>query len=378
MTTTDWAYSPATEALDEVSREAALEAPGFGLHYTDHMVTIRWSAADGWHDPQVEPFGPLQLHPATAVLHYAQEIFEGLKAHRGRDGTITLFRLGDHAARLNSSARRMAMPELPPELFEQACRELVSHDQGWVGLTPGSCVYLRPFMVAMTEGLGAGRPGDSFLFSVIASPATPTGGRLRTPISVWASQTMARSVRGGTGAAKTGANYAMGLLGQAEARKEGCDQVLWLDAIEHTWVEELGAMNVFLVRGTGEDATIVTPPLSDTLLPGITRDSVLTIARRLGLGVEETPISIGEWQRGVLVGEITEAFATGSAGGLTPIGLVRTADAEWQISPDGQRPVGGRLAAALDVAQTDPDDAYGWLSPVPVGDADGPTIERTP
>jgi len=367
---------PAPNPLSDEARAQALLDPGFGQHYTDHMATSRWSAAAGWHAARVEPLATLALHPATSVLHYAQEIFEGLKVYRGEDGSISFFRLGDHAARFNSSARRMAMPELPAELFRSACEELIRCDSDWVARDAGSSVYLRPFMVSTTEGLGAGRPSDSFLFAVIASPSASTGG-MRDPISVWVSQNFVRSVRGGTGSAKTGANYAMGMLGQSEARRHGCDQVLWLDALERTWIEELGAMNVFLVRGAGRGATIVTPPLSDTLLPGITRDSVLHLAADLGLRGQEAPISIGEWEQGSADGRFTEAFATGSAGGLTPISRVKTSTAEWCAGIDGLHPVGAALAAALNEVQIGVRDPHRWLSPLSPRDRTEPAFERT-
>ena len=309
---------PNTEALPVAEREAILAEPGFGKHFTDHMVDICWSERGGWHRPRVQPYGPIALDPAAAVLHYAQEIFEGLKAYRHADGSIWSFRPEANAARMQRSARRLALPELPTEYFVESLRQLIALDADWVPSAPETSLYLRPFMFAKEAFLGV-RPAAKVNYYVIASPAGAyfTGGV--SPVSIWLSTTYSRAGKGGTGAAKTGGNYAASLVAQAEASAQGCQQVLFLDSVEGKYIEELGGMNVVLVY---KDGTVVTPE-SDSILEGITRDSILQLAEDRGHTVERRRVTIDEWRDGVTSGDITEVFACGTAAVVTPIGILK-------------------------------------------------------
>ncbi|PRY69113.1 branched-chain amino acid aminotransferase [Glaciihabitans tibetensis] len=302
-------------------REAVLANPGFGNHFTDHMVDICWSEHGGWHRPRVQPYGPIPMDPAAAVLHYAQEIFEGLKAYRHADGSIWSFRPEANAARMQRSARRLALPELPTEYFLESLKQIIAVDADWVPSGGETSLYLRPFMFAKEAFLGV-RPAAKVAYYVIASPAGAYFSGGVTPVSIWLSETHSRAGVGGTGAAKTGGNYASSLIAQAEAYENGCDQVLFLDSVEHKYVEELGGMNVVLVYKNG---TIVTPK-SDSILEGVTRESLLQLAADRGLTVEHRPVTMDEWREGVESGEITEMFACGTAAIVTPIAQVKGAN----------------------------------------------------
>jgi branched-chain amino acid aminotransferase len=349
-------------------RAGLLENPRFGQVFTDHMVTIAYEDGRGWVSPRVGPLAPLSLHPATAALHYAQEVFEGLKAHRHADGSIATFRAEAHAARFNRSLRRMAMPELPEEVFLEAIRALVTVDAEWVPAQEGASLYLRPFMFATTPTLGAGHPSSSYLFTVIASPSGGYFGERRRPLRVWVSNRYVRAAAGGTGAAKTGGNYAGALLGLREAEQQGCDQAVWLDAAERRWVEEAGAMNLFFVYGARDDARLVTPPLTGTFLPGITRDSVLSLAPRLGIEAVEQPVSVTDWERDGRSGEMTETFACGTASVLNGIAEARSASGSWRIGDGCEGAVTAALRAELVGIQrgTRP-DPFGWVETVVAG-----------
>lgn len=346
-------------ALTAAQRERILAAPGFGTSFTDHMVTLRWEPEAGWHNGKVEPLAPLSLHPANAVLHYAQEIFEGMKAYRARDGGALLFRPLENARRFQHSAERMAMPALPEELFVHAVEELVRIDGNWIPEGEGT-LYLRPFMIADEVFLGV-RPALRYLFCVIASPAGPYFKGGTKPITVWVSEQYSRAGTGGTGMAKCGGNYAGSLVAQAEASSHGCDQVVFLDAAESRWVEELGGMNVFFVMSNG---VLVTPPLG-TILPGITRDSVMRLAGSAGYKVEERPYSVDEWRADAASGRLSEAFACGTAAALAPIGTVRHASGEFSIGDGHCGPVTAQLRDILIAIQRrDASDPHGWRHPV--------------
>ncbi len=343
-------------------RQRLLETPGFGKVFTDHMVTIRWTEADGWHDARLEPYGPLTLDPATAVFHYAQELFEGLKAYRHADGSIVMFRPYANAARFNNSCARMAMPPLPEELFVRSLEVLVDTDRDWVPTQEGHSLYLRPFIIATQRGLGVNSPSSEFLFIVIASPSGAYFTSGVKPVSVWLSEDYTRAAPGGTGAAKCGGNYAAAFVAQAQAAREGCDQVVWLDAAEHRWVEEMGGMNLCFVYGSGPDARIVTPALTGTLLPGITRDSLLRLAPELGIPATEGRVSTDEWRAGNASGELTEVFACGTAAVITPVGRVRSAHDEWLVGTGEPGPVTMRLREELVGIQYGAlPDPYAWL-----------------
>ncbi|MEE1927305.1 branched-chain amino acid aminotransferase [Streptomyces sp. TRM 70351] len=357
----EFGLKPSAQPLPDAEREAVLSAPGFGRHFTDHMVTIRWTEGRGWHDAQLEPYAPLQMDPANMTLHYAQTIFEGLKAYRQADGSVATFRPEENARRFQRSARRLAMPELPVETFVEACDLLVQQDVAWVPGAGEESLYLRPFMFASEVGLGV-RPAGEYLFMVIASPAGPYFPRGVKPVSVWLSEEYVRAAPGGMGEAKTGGNYAASLVAQAEAAAHGCDQVVWLDATERRYIEEMGGMNLYFVRGSGADATVVTPELTGTLLPGITRDSLLTIAADLGHGTREARISTDEWREGNADGSITEVFACGTAAVITPVGSVKSARGEWTVGDGQPGEITMRLREALLAVQTGrAADPHGWM-----------------
>ncbi|GAA3852884.1 branched-chain amino acid aminotransferase [Streptomyces sedi] len=353
---------PSSQPLPDAEREAALADPGFGRHFTDHMVTIRWTEGRGWHDARLQPYAPLSMDPASMVLHYSQEIFEGLKAYRQADGSVAVFRPEANGERFQRSARRLAMPELPVETFVEAIDVLVRQDQAWVPSGGEQSLYLRPFMIASEVGLGINRPANEYLFMVIASPAGAYFPRGIKPVSVWLSKDYVRAAPGGTGEAKTGGNYAGAFLAQAEATRNGCDQVVWLDAVERRWVEEMGGMNLYFVRGEGPDAEIVTPQLTGTLLPGITRDSLLRIASDLGHTTGEVKISTDDWRQGNADGTLSEVFACGTAAVITPVGSVRSAEGDWTVGDGQPGPITQRLRAELLGIQTGQrPDPYGWM-----------------
>jgi branched-chain amino acid aminotransferase len=296
------------------------------------------------------------------VFHYAQEIFEGLKAYRQAGGAIVAFRPYANAARFNRSAARMAMPELPPEVFVRSLELLVSHDRQWVPAAEGRSLYLRPFMIATQRGLGVSHPASEYLFAVIASPAAGYFSDRVRPLSVWLSREHTRAAPGGTGEAKCGGNYAAAFAGQCQALAHGCDQVVWLDAFEHALVEELGGMNLFFVYGSGPQARIMTPALTGTLLAGITRDSLLKLGPDLGIPAEEGRISVDEWREGCASGEITEVFACGTAAVITPVGQVKSAAGEWAVGDGTPGPVTMRLREELlGIQYGHRPDPYGWI-----------------
>ncbi|CPW31651.1 Probable branched-chain amino acid aminotransferase (IlvE) [Mycobacteroides abscessus] len=412
--------SPASPAR----RAEVLAAPGFGKYFTDHMVSIDWNAENGWHNAQVVPYGPITLDPSAIVLHYAQEVFEGLKAYRQPDGTIAAFRPEANGERLIQSCRRIAIPELPLELFIESLRQLIAVDAEWVPPGGGEeSLYLRPFIIATEAGLGV-RPAGEYRYLLIASPAgayfsqgikpvsvwlsheyvraAPGGGEeslyLRPfiiateaglgvrpageyrylliaspagayfsqgikPVSVWLSHEYVRAAPGGIGAAKTGGNYAASLVAQAQAAEEGCDQVVWLDAIERRYIEEMGGMNLFFVFGRDGEARLVTPELSGSLLPGVTRKSLLQLASDAGFAIEERKIDVDELEKKTASGEIAEVFACGTAAVITPVGRVKHSGGEFIIG-DGEP---GEVTMALRDTLTGIQrgtfaDTHGWIT----------------
>jgi branched-chain amino acid aminotransferase len=356
---TEFEIRPSSHPVSEAERDAILKSPAFGQVFTDHMVTIRWSQAKGWYDARLEPYGPFMLDPATSVFHYAQEFFEGLKAYRQDNGSIAMFRPDANAARFNSSARRMAMPELPEDTFIRALELLVTQDREWVPPGEGNSLYLRPFMIATQRGLGVNHPSSEYLFCVIASPAGPYFASGVQPVTVWLSQEYTRAAPGGTGAVKCGGNYAAAFNAQQQAVDQGCDQVVWLDAAEHRWVEEMGGMNLFFVYN---DNKIVTPALTGTLLPGITRDSLLRLAPELGLAAEEGKISIDQWQADCAAAELTEVFACGTAAVITPVGAVKGEHSDWLVGDGTPGPVTLRLREELmGIQYGHLADPFGWI-----------------
>lgn len=358
----EFTVTPNANPASEQERAAVLEEPKFGEVFTDHMVSIEYSEAQGWHDARVRPYEPITLDPSASVLHYGQAIFEGLKAFRNNNGTITTFRPDQNAARLRSSARRLAMPELPEELFLESLRQLVTIDQAWVPEAGGeSSLYLRPFMIATEPTLGV-KPSSTYTYYVIASPVGayfPGGVK---PVSVWISEDYVRAAPGGTGDAKFAGNYAASLLAQAEAEEKGCNQVVWLDAIERKYIEEMGGMNLMFVYGTeADEVTVVTPALSGSLLPGITRRSLLEVAEDLGFDTDERRISVEEWRQGVASGEITETLACGTAAVITPVGRVLSNSGEFVVNNNEAGDVALKMRKRLRAIQEgDVEDTHGW------------------
>jgi branched-chain amino acid aminotransferase len=338
-------------------RDAALADPGFGKLFSDHMVTIDWDEEAGWHNATIGPRAAIALDPAAAVLHYAQEIFEGLKAYRLADGSTALFRPEANARRFNSSARRLAMPEMPVKLFVGAIAKLVAADHDWFPSCDGGSLYLRPFMIATEAFLGV-RPAKQYKFLIIASPAGNYFKSGAPAVSIWVSD-YTRAAPGGTGAAKCGGNYAASLVPTAEAFARGHDQVLFLDAAQHSWVEELGGMNLFFVF---DDGTMITPPLGGTILPGITRDSLLTLATEEGLAVREERYSIDQWRTDAASGRLTEAFACGTAAVVTSVGKVAGREGEFIIGSGGPGQMTQRLRTRLVAIQRgEAPDPHGWV-----------------
>ena len=347
------------QPVSAAEREALLANPGFGRVFTDHMVTIRYAEGKGWYDARVEPRGPIPMDPATAVLHYGQEIFEGLKAYHRADGQIGLFRAEANAQRFRDSAHRMAMAPLPEELFLGSIRALVDADRAWVPTSGEGSLYLRPFQFANEVFLGV-RPSLEYLYVLIASPVGAYFAKGLKPVAIWVSQDYTRAAPGGTGAAKCGGNYAASLLPMAKAMENGCDQVVFLDAAERKYIDELGGMNIFFVY---RDGSLVTPDLNGSILPGVTRDSVTTLARADGRRVQERPMTLDEWREGALSGEIVETFACGTAAVLTPVGLVRSVEGEFQIGDGGTGEVTAKLRQSLvDIQYGRTEDGYGWTT----------------
>jgi branched-chain amino acid aminotransferase len=355
----EFAVSRNPDPVPAGRRAEILAAPGFGRYFTDHMVTIMWTPDAGWHDAALSPYGPFQLDPAAAVLHYGQEIFEGLKAYRHADGSVWSFRPEANARRFIRSACRLALPELPVQDFIASIQLLVRTDAAWVPSGEEQSLYLRPFMFASESFLGV-RPANEVIFSVIACPV---GSYFRSgvrPVSIWLSTAYSRAALGGTGAAKCGGNYAASLAAQLEAAEHGCDQVCFLDAVERAWVEELGGMNLYFVHSDGR---LSTPELTGTILEGVTRSSILTLAKEQGLDVEERHVSIDEWRSGVESGTITEVFACGTAAVITPVGrLVWDGGAVESPTGAGTGEVTARLRQILvDLQYGRVPDSHGWL-----------------
>ncbi len=345
--------------VGDEERMALIANPGFGTTFTDHMVTIRYTEGKGWHDATIGPRGPLSLDPATAVLHYAQEIFEGLKGYKLPDDSMALFRPEANARRFNASAARMAMPELPEELFINSCKALIKADKCWFPSVEGGSLYLRPFMIASEAFLGV-RPAKEYLFMVIAAASGNYFKSGAPAVSLWVSEHYTRAAQGGTGAAKCGGNYAASLVPIAEAMQAGHDQVIFLDAKEHRWIEELGGMNIFFIF---EDGSIQTPPLSDTILHGVTRDCLIALAREEGLTVREEPYAIDQWQADATSGRLIESFACGTAAVVTPIGKVSASNFNFTIGSGGPGQLTEKLKTRLiDIQRGRIPDNFGWVN----------------
>ena len=351
--------NPNPNPLPDAERDEKIAAGGFGKYYTDNMVTIDWSEAEGWSDAQLNAYGPITLDPATAVFHYGQEIFEGMKAYSQPDGSISLFRPDANALRFARSAARLALPELSVEEFIETITTLVKQDRKWVPNKVGESLYIRPFMFATEVGLGV-RPSNRAKYVLIATPAGAYFNAANA-VTVWISTEYVRAAIGGTGEAKCGGNYAASLVAQKQAATKGCDQVVWLDAVERRWVEEMGGMNLYFVKGSGKDATVITPKLTGTLLPGITRDSILTVAKDLGYKVEEVMLSIDDWRDGVASGEITEIFACGTAAVVSAVGAAKSEFGTWTTGDGKPGPITMQIRETLlGIQHGTIEDKHGW------------------
>lgn len=350
--------SPSRATAEE--RAARSGDAAFGSAFTEHMVTLRWNERDGWHAGELKPYAPLVLDPATVGLHYGQAVFEGLKAYRTADDRIALFRPHAHAERFRKSAARLLMPQLPAETFVGAAEELVRADADWVPKEARRSLYLRPLLFASEADLAL-RPAREFQFLLVAFVTEGFFGAPR-PITVWVSEEYARATPGGTGAAKYAGNYAASYAAQADAAERGCDQVVWLDARERRWVEELGGMNIFFVEDDGRHGRLVTPPLSGTILPGVTRDVLLHAAASLGLVVEERRMSVEQWRAGALSGSITEVFACGTAAQVSPVGTVRSAGGDFTVGEGQPGPVTRKCSELLSgIERGTAPDPEGWM-----------------
>lgn len=336
------------------------DSPEWGSIFTDHMVTGKFSPNDGWHDFQVRPFEKFELHPATSALHYGQSIFEGLKAYQQMDGSVAAFRPEMNARRFAASATRLAMPPLPEDIFLASLAALVEADREWVPETYGQSLYLRPLMFSCDARLMTG-PSQTYQFVLMAAPVADYFSKGIRPVTVWVSSEYVRAVKGGVGEAKCAGNYAASFIAQKEAADHGCDQVVWLDAIDRETVEEMGGMNIFFVLRDAGQPVLVTPRASGSLLKGVTRDTILTLASDMGYRAEARRVTLEEWRKGCESGQVAEAFACGTAAVITPIGQVKSAGMNFSIG-DGQT---GELTAILrkallDIQHGRSADAHGW------------------
>lgn len=330
---------------------------GFGRLFTDRMFIAEWKAGQGWVDARIQPYAPFSMDPACLVLHYAQEIFEGLKAYKWEDGSIALYRPEMNARRFNRSADRLCMPEVPEELFLSGIEELVRLESDWIPTSPGTSLYIRPTMIAVEPVLGV-KPSDHFYFYVILSPvgAYYSGGF--NPVKIMVEDKYVRAVQGGTGEAKTGGNYASSLKAGLEAKKKGFDQVLWLDGLERRYIEEVGAMNMFFAYGN----RVVTAPLDGSILNGVTRNSVISLAAELGFTVEEKKISIDTIMADIANGTLTEAFGSGTAAVITPVGALCYKETTATIGNGGVGILTQKLYDMMTGIQTGQiPDKFGWV-----------------
>jgi len=347
-----------TAAATNEERSAAMEAPAFGMVFTDHLARATWTADEGWHNRRIEPMQDLALHPGATILHYGQQAFEGLKVYAHADGSVWLFCPEANAARLAASAARMALPALPEEDFLAAIDALVTTDRAWVPTAAESSLYLRPLLIG-TEPTLSVRASHTVEFVLMACPVGayfPNGVK---PVSIWVAQGYHRAGPGGTGTAKSAGNYAASLLPQQQAQDNGCEQVLFLDAREDKYIEELGGMNVFLVH---RDGSVLTPRLTGTILEGVTRSSVITLLTESGRTVSERDVTLEELREGIESGDICEVFACGTAAVVTPLGSLKSPTFDVVVG-DGSA---GRVTMGIRETLTDiyygrADDAHGWM-----------------
>ena len=333
---------------------------GFGTIFTDHMFNMDYQEGKGWYNPRIEPYQPILMDPATTALHYAQEVFEGLKAYRTPAGTIQLFRPMENLKRMNRSCKRLCIPEIDTDFVLHALKELILVEKEWVPSAPGTSLYIRPNIIAMDPYVGI-RVSHTYRFYIILSPVGAYYPEGFNPVKILATKEYVRAVQGGLGEAKTAANYAASLIGSELAYKEGFTQVLWLDGVERKYVEEVGTMNIFFVI----DDELVTPMLNGSILPGITRDSVLAMAKSWGIKTSERKISIDEVMSAHEAGRLKEIFGSGTAAVISPVGLLKCDDKLITMGNNGVGPLARRLFDTLTEIQygTAP-DPMGWVEPV--------------
>ncbi len=332
----------------------------FGTIFTDHMFMMNYETGKGWFNPRVIPYQPLDLEPSAMVFHYGQEMFEGLKAYKAADGRILLFRPDKNIERANRTNRRICIPEILEEDFLQAIKAVVKLDEAWIPTKEGTSLYIRPFIIATDPFLGV-RPSDRYLFIIILSPVGAYYPEGLNPVKIWIEDEYVRAVKGGIGEAKTGANYVASLRSQVKAHEEGYSQVLWLDGVHRKYIEEVGAMNIFFkINGT-----VVTPELNGSILPGVTRDSVLTLCKEWGLPTQERKISIDEIGEAVLNGTLEEVWGTGTAAVISPVGQLRLEQDSIQIQDGGIGPVSQRLYDTITGIQLGKlEDTHNWVAEV--------------
>ncbi|MBR1990362.1 MAG: branched-chain amino acid aminotransferase [Firmicutes bacterium] len=337
--------------------KAKPEGPlGFGKIFTDHMFIMNYTEGKGWHDPRIVPYQDLTLSPACMVFHYGQEMFEGLKAYKGEDGKSYLFRPDMNGKRTNNTNDRLCIPQIPVEDFVQAVQAVVKVDEDWIPTEPGTSLYIRPFIIATEPFLGV-NVSETYLFMIIMSPSGAYYAEGLKPVGIWIEDDYVRAVKGGMGYAKTGGNYAASLAAQVKAHDGGYSQVLWLDGVERKYIEEVGAMNIFFKI----DGKIVTPELNGSILPGITRDSVLTICRDWGLPVEERKISVDELIEAQKTGKLEECFGSGTAAVISPVGKLRYKDDVMTIGNGEIGEISQKLYDTVTGIQLGKlEDKFGW------------------
>jgi len=354
-----------SDAIRIVSATARKPRPkdtelGFGQIFTDHMFLADFQEEKGWYDPRIEPYGPISLEPACAVFHYAQAVFDGLKAFRGQDGRVRLFRPQKHIERLNRSAERLCIPPLDPELGLSSLVELVRMEQAWVPSSVGTALYVRPTIIASEPFLGV-RPARSYIYFVILSPVGAYYKEGMNPVKIRVEDQYVRAVDGGIGGAKTGGNYAASLIASEQAHHAGFTQVLWLDGRERKYVDEVGTMNIMLRIGD----EVVTPPLTGTILPGVTRDSALTLMREWGLRVSERPVAIDEVVASARAGTLREVWGTGTAAVISPVGELAYQRERFVVNGGQIGELTQRLYEAIvDIQYARVPDTRGWTVPV--------------
>lgn len=333
---------------------------GFGKIFTDHMFVMDYGPEEGWHDARIVPYGPIQLDPAAMVLHYAQEVFEGMKAYRAKDGRILLFRPEENFKRLNNSNRRLCIPLLDEAFCLDCLKKLVEIEKDWVPSLEGTSLYIRPFIIATDAQVGVS-PAKHYLFIIILSPVGAYYPEGLNPVKIYVETKYTRTVRGGTGEAKTGGNYAASLIAQEEAHEQDYSQVLWLDGVEKKYIEEVGTMNVFFVLGD----TVVTPALEGSILPGITRKSTVQLLRSWGLKVEERRLALSEIEEAADNGQLKEVFGTGTAAVISPVGHLKIGDRVITINEGKIGSLSQRIYDTLTGIQWgNLEDGFGWVEEV--------------